>query len=70
MREQGKARAGKYRGELRSRFNILEQWDGKRWREPPEVGEYGKSLAPIHFDVEDALHDRPDPADRAFRPRS
>lgn len=70
MRDKEKARRGKYRGEIRSHFNCIEQWDGKKWREPPEVGVYGGGLAPrINFDVEDALHTGEDSADRAFRPR-
>jgi hypothetical protein len=71
MREKDKPRAGHYRGEIRSRFNIVEQWDGQKWREPPEVGDYGEGRpGKIHFDVEDALRGDDDPADKAFRPRS
>lgn len=67
MRDTETPRAGRYIGELRSRFNIIEQWDGKQWRKPPEVGDYGRTAGKIHFDVEDALHDREDADDRAFR---
>lgn len=28
---------GSYLGECRLRFNILEQWNGKKWREVPHV---------------------------------
>jgi hypothetical protein len=69
MREKEKSRKGKYRGELRSRFNILEQWDGKKWREPPEVGVYGGAVTKINFSVENSLLDCGDAVDRAFRPR-
>lgn len=69
MRDKGKARRGKYKGELRSRFNVIEQWNGVRWAEPPEVGDYGDDLAPIHFDVEDGLRPGYDPGDTAFLPR-
>jgi hypothetical protein len=56
MRNKAKARKGKYRGELRSRFNIIEQWDGKKWREPPEVGDYGDGIAPdLHFGPDDDM---------------
>lgn len=70
MKDKEQSKPGKYRGELRTRFNNIEQWDGKRWREPPEVGRYGRSLAPtiLRFDVEDALPNDDD-ADHVFRPR-
>ena len=55
MRKREKDRKGSYRGELRSRFNTIEQWDGKRWREPPEVGWTNETIhgnGPLHFDVD------------------
>lgn len=51
---------GEYRGQVRHRYNILEQWDGKRWREVAnfmDEKDYWPPNRKIHFDVEDALHD-------------
>lgn len=45
---------GIYQGQCRKRFNILEQWDGRRWRRVPDVVDrtpYQPSK--IHFDVDD-----------------
>lgn len=69
MGRSKKARDGKFRGELRTRFNNIEQWDGKQWREPEEVGVYDARPTELHFDVADALHTNDDAVDRAFRPR-
>lgn len=62
---------GEYVGQCRSLWNITEQWDGKKWRAVPNVlDRRPQSRARINLDVEDALHEKPDPADRAFRPRN
>ena len=50
---------GSFIGECRKRYNILEQWNGKRWRQVPDViiREQSPHYSKIHFDVEDALDD-------------
>lgn len=61
---------GEYVGQCRSLWNIIEQWDGKKWRAIPEVQDRRpQPRGRINFDVEDALCEKLDPADRAFRPR-
>lgn len=57
MIEQPKSKRGEYIGQCRTAFNILEQWDGKAWREIPAVITPAARSGKIHFDVEDALHD-------------
>lgn len=59
---------GEYVGQCRSLWNIIEQWDGKKWRSVPEVQDRrpqtpGRTI----FDVEDTLRHSEDAADRAFR---
>lgn len=49
---------GRFLGECRLSHNILEQWDGKKWRRVPDVEYPTLSFSGrLHFDVEDALHD-------------
>ena len=49
---------GKYLGQCRQRFNILEQWEGRKWVRVPDVRDRTPARpSRIHFDVEDALHD-------------
>lgn len=57
MSEQPNRKRGEYLGQCRTVFNILEQWDGKTWREIPAVITPTVRSGKIHFDVEDALHD-------------
>lgn len=49
---------GEYIGQVRFRYNILEQWNGRKWKEVKNFIEE-KDYWPhkIHFDVEDALND-------------
>lgn len=57
MSKQSKNKRGKYLGQCRMEYNILQQWDGKVWREVPDVITPVARASKIHFDVEDALHD-------------
>lgn len=42
--------AGQYLGQCRKLFNILEQWDGKKWRRVPDViDRRPASPADLHF---------------------
>lgn len=55
--------AGAYVGQCRTVFNILEQWDGARWRRVPSVIDRRPAEAqPLHFFPEED-------ADRWFWPR-
>lgn len=41
---------GQYLGQCRKVFNILEQWDGKKWRAIPDVVDRRpQSPAKLHF---------------------
>lgn len=45
---------GQYVGQCRKLFNILEQWNGKKWMRVPEVlDRRPQKRGPIHFDVDD-----------------
>lgn len=48
---------GIYVGQCRLNYNILEQWNGKKWNEVPNVFHEERRGGKIHFDVEDALDD-------------
>lgn len=58
MIEQPKNKRGEYLGQCRRIFNVLEQWNGKAWREIPDVISLAEKPIKTHFDVEDALYDR------------
>jgi hypothetical protein len=45
---------GEYQGQCRSLFNIIEQWDGKRWRSVPVVVDRRpQPTGRLHFGPED-----------------
>lgn len=45
---------GEYVGQCRLLFNIIEQWDGKKWRRVPSVVDRRQHApAPLHFDPDD-----------------
>ncbi len=47
---------GKYPGECRLNYNILEQWNGKKWKQVPSVEHRPPPfLGRMIFDVEDEL---------------
>ncbi len=52
---------GKYRGECRLNYNILEQWDGKRWKRVVSVQHKPSPFCGrMIFDVEDMWADDSD----------
>ena len=58
---------GKFVGQVATEWNILFQWDGKRWVRVPEY-HIASDGGFIHFDVEDTdPRHREDSVDRAFR---
>lgn len=45
---------GLYRGHCRLRFNILEQWDGRKWQRVPDVIDRSpQPMGKLHFGPED-----------------
>ena len=45
---------GEYVGHCRKLFNILEQWDGTKWRRTPDVADRRpRPMGKLHFGPED-----------------
>lgn len=62
---------GEYVGQCRNVFNILEQWDGKRWRAVPDAFDPKEKSSPVklHFGPDDDAPNNPYAGDEAFLPR-
>lgn len=60
--------SGDYLGQCRKVFNILEQWDGCKWRQVPDVPDRRNNQAPsLHFGPDEP--NNPYAGDEAFLPR-
>jgi hypothetical protein len=58
--------AGEYVGQCRRVFNILEQWDGKKWRAVPHVPDRRPTLPQSHLHFGPDEPGNPYEGDEAF----
>ena len=62
---------GQYLGQCRKVFNILEQWDGKKWCAVPGAVDPDERPSPpprLHFGPQDEPPNNPYAGDEAFLP--